>query len=131
MADVHDPLRAARSDVLDAFARLECTISVALRAAAKPCSSGATLGQKIKHLKDSGKATSLPPDFAVELEQLLAVRNDMVHSVVRFANMKGGPAAIYTNAASNTVVPISRIANVQMHERLVQIVSEAATQIAA
>ena len=89
------------------------------------------MGQKIKHLEGCGELKGLPAGYARDLEQLNDVRNDMVHSVVWFATMKGGPVAVYTNTATSSVVPTSRVANLPTHMQLTTKIDKLIKQLAA
>ena len=131
MADAKDPLRAARSDVLDAFARFERAVNEALLKQGKPSSANNSLGQKLVQLRQNVGQPESTKEFLAQVEMLVAIRNDIVHSEMRFHTFPGGLSAIYTNTSGSVIVPASRIMNLETHDSLAAAVNTAAKRIAA
>ncbi len=101
----HDPREwhNARSNLLDAFADAEAAIVALLkRSGAKP--NGEMLGQKIELLR----AAKPSPHYSKtqrakvgplldKLEQMLEIRNDIVHGKLQIAEIAGQYSAIFVN----------------------------------
>ena len=103
-----DALHVARSKMLDEFAKIEEAV-VGLMLRAKCTIKADHLSQKIQVLR----ATKPTPQYSRakraqvlplldQLEPLLALRNDIVHSAMRIANIDGDPHASFRNVRTAT-----------------------------
>ena len=105
MSTVED-LKCARSDVLDAFAALETTVSRMIGKHGLELCARATLQQKLERLKELRPNPKLSRKRHEEIlggvdaaSALLALRNDLVHAECRPIPIE--PAvALYRNASS-------------------------------
>lgn len=134
---IPNSLATARSTILDAFAELEQETFEALRSCpAMPCHDGATLGQKLEKLAGL-KANSLLSKArqkvivaaAQDAQAMCDVRNDIVHSRMRFVD--GHPeTAIYLNTrACQQRYPTGRVMSVLEHQQLAKSVSDVTARI--
>ena len=84
-----------RSELLDAFARLEDIIVHRLGEKSKPA-AGASLTQKLNELeKASFRYPAKAKQRIAEIRPLVECRNDIVHSVLALAELTGGEKTSY------------------------------------
>lgn len=93
-----------RSRVIDAFADIELAI-VALLLRSGTRSNGETLGQKIELLRNAKPSPSYSKVYRAEviaqlpeLERLLEFRNDIAHSKLQLATIRGEQRAVFVNS---------------------------------
>lgn len=117
MSAVKSELRVARSNALDAFARLEARLKATMSEAGVPSADGQSLGQRIDALKTHRRRE--PKDHAVadldRIAALLPLRNAVVHAEIKF----GSHAAMYTNISCTKEFPASHIMTLDDHKRLI------------
>ena len=123
---IPNDLTIARSGVLDAFAELEYEVAEAVKALGGDTGhEGAPLGQKLDKLAGlkagpmlSKENSKIITEAAKRGLTLCEIRNDVVHSKLRFVS--GHPEiAIYINARIiNQPYPTARVMTVTQHQTL-------------
>ena len=123
MSDDKASLKQARSDLLDAFAELDAAITIVLQSASLN-KIPPLFGQRLEAVKLHAQRN------LEEIDSLVPIRNDVVHSTLEFMNRKGGLSAVYVNSGSVDRFPSSRVLNVADHREITRTVKGAAKRLA-
>jgi hypothetical protein len=98
-----EKFQRARGRFLDKFAEIEQSVIVLLKLSGAKCGND-SLGQKVESLRNFiAQLKCLKPQFSValealdDLEQILPLRNDIVHSRLALAIVDGASHALFRN----------------------------------
>lgn len=126
-----------RNEFLDAFAELETAVFRVLHSCAKPATSE-PFSQRVKAFRTAEKTgliakanLSQRDQIADGIVNLLTVRADIVHSVMKISNVDGCDTAIFVNAREASAdFPLARSLTVNDLRDLIQKVKQLNNQIA-